>query len=485
MRATDPLQAWLDDWLRNAEPGARLPSDQALAAAWGVSHSTVRRLLRACAAAGRLVRIRGKGTFIPRTGPTSPPPVSYRASSVQSIVDWLTEAISAADLKVGDPLPANKIMCARFHVRSATVRQAYARLRQQDLATQVGKYWWVGHPDELARDPAKKAVVLFADRAYDLDRVFDTPELSALITAGETELLRQGYTLHFDYADNLEKQVRAWSRRKSWPHGLIFSGPRVGVLDPPDIDERHQRVASAYRARRRPLPPIVVLTNRAERRIGGVHLFSMSHAGTVVARTLARFLFLKGCRHATYFLGSGKRPEYGVLECARFLAEIDRLNPAFRLRIVARRTVVVRSPARLFDSAPPTVTPSVLERLLTKYRAIPLSTLERNTALVSEFPAEYRNIRAGEALVFVAMADAADALQWCRTQAIDVPDQTQIVSLEHAARFLPRGITSCVPDWQTGGYALAHAIIGDIPLKKTRQGYLPFRARLLERLTTR
>jgi hypothetical protein len=49
---------------------------------------------------------------------------------------------------------------------------------------------------------------------------------------------------------------------------------------------------------------------------------------------------------------------------------------------------------------------------------------------------------------------------------------------------LQHGITSVILDKETIGYNLAHALLDDIPVERTSQGYLRMKALVLERGTT-
>ena len=49
-------------------PGDRLPSEPDLSEAYGVSRDSIRKAARQLAAEGRLMIVRGKGTFVSRPG---------------------------------------------------------------------------------------------------------------------------------------------------------------------------------------------------------------------------------------------------------------------------------------------------------------------------------------------------------------------------------------------------------------------------------
>jgi hypothetical protein len=61
----------------------------------------------------------------------------------------------------------------------------------------------------------------------------------------------------------------------------------------------------------------------------------------------------------------------------------------------------------------------------------------------------------------------------------------QILALKTNVIFYPYGISVCDVDWRHGGYMMAHAVIGDIPIPRTTRGYIRLRARVVDKLTTR
>ena len=64
-----PLYRQIADWIGahvddgRLQPGERLPSEEYLAADWGISHLTVRHAMALLIDAGKIVRTQGKGTF--------------------------------------------------------------------------------------------------------------------------------------------------------------------------------------------------------------------------------------------------------------------------------------------------------------------------------------------------------------------------------------------------------------------------------------
>jgi len=76
-------------------------------------------------------------------------PIRKRMSLADEIVDVLMGRISSGDLKAGDQLPTEQQLADAFQVSRAVVREAIARLRQQDLVySQQGKGVFVSDAPE-------------------------------------------------------------------------------------------------------------------------------------------------------------------------------------------------------------------------------------------------------------------------------------------------------------------------------------------------
>jgi GntR family glv operon transcriptional regulator len=74
-------------------PGDRLPTESALAAAYGVSRATIREVLQSLAGAGMVQRVHGVGTFVTR--------LSTKVESALDVDLGVTEAIRAANQRLG------------------------------------------------------------------------------------------------------------------------------------------------------------------------------------------------------------------------------------------------------------------------------------------------------------------------------------------------------------------------------------------------
>jgi DNA-binding LacI/PurR family transcriptional regulator len=94
--------------------------------------------------------------------------------------------------------------------------------------------------------------------------------------------------------------------------------------------------------------------------------------------------------------------------------------------------------------------------------------------------------RFGKNVLWLCTRDslAEPALEALRRMGVKVPDEISLMTLENAPQHYHLGVSACTPDYELVGYLMAHAIIGDMPIKKTRYGYLRMPCPVTERSTT-
>jgi DNA-binding LacI/PurR family transcriptional regulator len=122
--------------------------------------------------------------------------------------------------------------------------------------------------------------------------------------------------------------------------------------------------------------------------------------------------------------------------------------------------------------------------IVNKYRPDGFETFIRNFHFVHDFTDAYKKFPRAEIWIFARDKDAASAQDYAASKRIRVPQDVGILSFGNDPQYFTRGISCCITDFDTMGYLMAHAIIGDIPLLKSTKGYVKTRAMILERRTT-
>lgn len=473
--------------LHSMQPGGALPADSALASQLGLSVSTLRRAMQELAEDGSVVRVHGRGTC-KSGGPRRAPQPSANAvghpDAVQSVVENIKSCIARGELRRGDPLPPYKNLCTGFQLSASTVSKAYRELVRSGLVCKVGRSHRVGRFLEVARVPLRREIVFFCPSSLELDRLFENEEIALSLNKAESELIAHGHTVAFDSYENLEEQVAQWIRRGRFPQGIVLAGHQVGGIGDglyQSIGPHVERLIAAAGSLR---PQVLALTLNFILPNSPIRFFSVSHATTAMMRRLARFLFEKSTPRVTFYFDA-RTERIGLLQDAlRLVAELDHLLPHSPLRyaiIDGDETGRADTFQSVFQKRYPD---STLESRASKYRPIRGADVRKAFRFYSS--AEEAFTESGRPGAWIYWHDelAVEALQWCRHERLRVPKDVSVVSLENNRRFYRHGITTCVRDWETMGYLMAHALMNDIPLEYTRRGFIQCDALMLERQTT-
>jgi DNA-binding LacI/PurR family transcriptional regulator len=122
--------------------------------------------------------------------------------------------------------------------------------------------------------------------------------------------------------------------------------------------------------------------------------------------------------------------------------------------------------------------------MLSKYSQSDTESFERDFLFYKSLDRAFDEISPSGAWLFARDATALAALQWAQTRRIKVPRTLEILSFENSPDSPAHGLSCCVADWDRIGYLLAHALIGDVPVERSRKGFIRMSAMVIERETT-
>ncbi|MBN1674856.1 MAG: GntR family transcriptional regulator [Kiritimatiellae bacterium] len=475
------LEAWLDEQIRDLPPGARVPSDRALARAFGLAKATVQKVLRPYRQQGRLVRCVGKGTFT--AGASRAPDFPRAHSSAQSVEMALAELISSGALRAGAPLPAVKELCLRFGVSRPSVVKGLDRLVARRLAVRIGRNAFAGPDFETVLGGGRRgAFHFFMHGAPDFSRIYRTDFLAPAFRAMERILLTYGGVIHYQSADELPRLSGEWRRAKRVPLGLLFlqaETRRMLELSP---------FVTPLIGRRRGKKVSVVIDLRggpftAMREWGEV--VSRGHINTIASRTLADFVGGHGGSRVRFFLDAAKPvwddrgPAWPIV---KLRAELHALSRPVDVRFfVIGKTGVAGFDTLIgrLDEA------SAIEARLSKHRPFTLDRLRREVHFARALDGLLARHRDADLWIFSSARSAERGLAFARARGIRVPADLSILCLEDDPGTYHLGIAYCGPDFERIGYLLAHGLLGDIPITRSRQGLVTAGAVLLHKQTAR
>jgi hypothetical protein len=212
------------------------------------------------------------------------------------------------------------------------------------------------------------------------------------------------------------------------------------------------------------------------------------HFPTMRARALAAFLAKSDTGRITVFFDEDEHAIRHIHPLLRIRPEIKHLNPKIEMRFVFKTARKKKGVSALIGRFEKSVASaggrSYLEGLLDKYERVPIDTFIKEIILAKDFPETWTRPPAHETWIFPDDTQAVRAIEWCNARAIGIPDNIAIVGYENDPAYYHYGITSCIIDWDTIGYLLAHAAIGDISIARTSKRYIQTNASIIQRRTT-
>ena len=454
---------------------------------------SVRRVMSDYAGRGLLERRHRSGTRTPGTNqPRREAREEYgsdRAGSAAAIRNDMLTAIARGKYKQGTALPLNKQVSMQLHVSPATVTEAYRMLQREGYVTKVGKHYWVGGVYGSLHWSVRRECLVLSPDGFALASMFkshplkmNSAHLALSLRKMESRLSDQGWHLKYKRYSELESLTDLWKKRGRLPDGFLLFGHDGGLTTGKDFHYVHAVIARLTTRMGLPFPPMLAITKNFIDTRKNCRFYSTSHTLTILARTTARFALMHDPARFVIVLKEDYPPG-NVFNFLRIYPEIRKVNKTMEISVM------------LLSDNPAGARSRVLTMLYSHYgfEHIEARLAVDGILVRKEFENMFRGVRSlADALaerrkrtMYVVRDDkqAADMLQWCSSKGIDVGESLLLLSYENNPDYFGHGITACVSDWETDGYLMAHALIGDIPIARTGRGFIRTRARILRRLT--
>lgn len=476
------LIEWMEHTLRHERPGTRLPRLRDLAARFALSERSVRLMIRPYVRMGKLCTVRGKGTFVAPLEPAVPSQSAENAPrrSVDSLVEALSRGISDGTFRRGEALPPVKAISLQHKLTARTVSAAYRRLASMGRVHRLGKRYWVGGLGELGTGMANREIHILTPNA-DFRNLFHQSYLSQAYQAMEQELVSCGSVLHFHSVDDFPWLISQW-RARQLPRGVVLA--QLAAQQSLHIQATLLRVL-------RELGDgscQVLLTGKVPKGLNRrYHYVSDGNIPTARARAVASHAADGGYCGVRVFINFDFCSPYRTLELFRILPEVRHRIPGtpvhYELLFQERKL----SSHEALEAVLRTTghEPGYLRGVLSKFEGLAPGQLAQTIGCASGLSPRLGSAPEDELWVFADDRDAAGALRWCRDHRRAVPSHAGILGIQNNPAFFHLGISSLVPDWRAIGYLMAHSLLADIEVAKSRRGYLRTKFLMLRRTSTR
>jgi hypothetical protein len=282
------------------------------------------------------------------------------------------------------------------------------------------------------------------------------------------------YGLRFIYAQRefLQRLVA-----KQIPTDQIPAGLFIGHLHEDEYEEHIDLIADAHRACRPVTPSVVVYTAHHKRLFRPLQLLNGGNIGTTWARTIAQHLFYNGYSNVTLCYNANYFAQHTINAVTKIINELLNLNPQLDYRICIQS-----------DPMNPSIDVEhylkvIQQKFLAKYAAPSIESIRRKIVVTDCFTNTYNNSGKHSVHIFSRDSDAVELLEHYGRINRSAPEDGGILSLENSIDYARFGLATVLPDWETIGYLVAHALIGDFRPARTRRGYIKPSALLLRRKT--
>lgn len=485
--AMQRIRSWIKSQVETYPPGRRLLPDALIARELGLSRKTVVQAMKTLAGEFGLVRIHGKGTFIGPLEATHGPgaPIDARvpmfsgtdSPSARSVAVALRDSIYRGDFPVGEPLPPVKYLCAQFRVGPSTVAEAFRVLRQEKFAVRVGRSHWVGSIARIATTPTRRAVFVFLWDGDDLRGIYQTPTFGTMLRELDERLIRAGLLLRYASHAQWKQLWRAWSAEDGEvPLGVVFLR-----LDRIATRQVVSHIAAAPPRLRGSLPVVLIDQTGWPRHHSSPRYRMIAPMGRMWNRGIARMLRAGNAREVAFVIdGALLHPGQDRSLCYRHIKDyylvrghMLRLDPAIRVHYVVRAPRDTScSPQQVWSAVPRSRDGLDRGRLIDE------------TIVTTRLESALDRVRHCDRWVCQTDALAAQARQWADSHRLPVPAALKLISLDNDPAFYHHGFSRIEVDWKQLGYAMAHAIIGDVPVEIDVNKRLAVGTRVVDKLTT-
>ncbi len=481
VKPSQNLAVWLEGKILQSKSGEWLEPSWKLATVFNVSIATVERALKKLRDKGLICRIQGRGTFIGTFLAETPRIKILKKTSAERLAQSILQDIQSGMLVVNSHLPAFKYMRYRFKASYRTVRKACDILEQKKCITCVGKTYRIGQNlDDRIKQVRYENVYLFSKVTDFSERTFEEIN-SKSFQKLELELSSSGVNLQCNTYEQFETLFKLWLKNDVHLRGLIFVHAENKIINKylPFIEE-------------------LVLRNRLrassvlwEMPAGDTHNLPKAHSIvyggsmlTTLARGLAHIVQERGFQSVHFFLDENF-PIWGkhVLNytAARIFSEI-----IFECRPEILKFYVTT--IKRFSSVKSWIEKDSssldIQFQLNKYQSLALDTFIDHLEFASRTFVPSISIPGKELWVFQSAKQAVKIILKYRERGIELDRQVCILTLEDELRFRGFGISYLGPDWERLGYQMAHAVLGDINVERSRLGFLRTHPKWIHRNTT-
>ncbi len=472
----DRLTRRLDQLLAALKPGSRLPTDRELSKTFSISERTVRSVLNTYRDKGRVVRIRGKGTFTPFQE-EHPDRSSCREkmTTARELAQELLDLISGGKHRNRSPLPSIKYLCLEYGVSRRTATSAMRIVQSLLPVAKVGRTYFLGGRPQGANPGSAGDISIFMLDHSDFEAAYAFYRMGSIYASMERELIRCGYRVRYFAEPDLDRQAALFRRQRIMPPVVLVSLDLNQSMLASRIDGL-QRLKSSFGRRKGGL---LLISTVKQKLSNHIEQMCTGHLATSLARNAAQFLFYSGFKRACLFFDQHTSHIFSFPGYYKIAVEWEHIDTHCTFRSV----IQAKPNESGLENYLAGTMPAFLG-LASKYSGKNAEDLRSSIIFTTSLMNKFSEFADFDVWIFAQDIHAISACQWAAERGISIPRDLSIIALQNSPGNLYHGITVCQNDNETTGYALAHAVIGDIPVAQTRRGFVSTFSMVHARSTT-
>jgi DNA-binding transcriptional regulator YhcF (GntR family) len=423
---------------------------------------------------GAIVRVRGSGCWIQQLPPGKP---AAAARAVDHVAHYYRRQIAAGHLKTGTVLPLVKEMAYQNRCAARTVIGALRQLIAEGLICKTGRSYRVMFEHGTTVQQRSAEIIVYNCNGTFTQMTTASELKTPAYRAMELELNRMGCTVCYRSAAHLQRDLQARAQRP--PRGIM-----VGWFLQSEYKNYCALLQRLHRSAGRGVQMLVVTASHS-RPPRHISQLCTGNVTTVRARRLAEFIRDNPARSVCYFqrYASPDLSEYAY--AIKILRDISHFCSGIALHSRVQFTTRYSNALARFRAHSAQVQKQYVQGFLSKYPAFCFERFYPTIDVGCGAQIDFSRYLNWKVWVFDRDEDAVAGLRWLERRGRAVPAEYQLITLEGSDEHFGEGLTICNSDWQTTGYLMAHALLGDMPIARTGHGFLRTEARVFPRRTTR
>jgi DNA-binding transcriptional regulator YhcF (GntR family)/DNA-binding LacI/PurR family transcriptional regulator len=479
----------------------RLPSVKKLANEFSVSKTTIFKAFELLENENLITRIQKSGVFVGPKNDPIPHIVNPAKTRAEEIADSLISEIIRGDIKTGDHLTLNKVLTFKYATSKKTIKKAIEILIEGNYIHKDGFRYVIGRQTGSSYGRITKNRVYIITKQTPAGWKFLFTSESAFFQSFEHELQKQGVT-SLEYLNFWNEQDLVNAVKEPATAGFLIDFSPLEKNEPEKLLTHFNKTLEVIGKKH--LPLIVNNYNGILRYFPnftfkpGPNIFFIGYDDFKAGEKTGNFLASKGHKQIAYFIFGNvpwdtqrftgvkseiKRFFGDESDVYPFIEDSDAINwhadlSTYASTPIEEKKKFLEGYRGLFKGYEFQIGDPIEEPYPLLANLIFKDNVRKQMAPFFEKALRIKEVTAWVGTSYLVTITAAEFL---KKHKIDVPEKISLLCLGDEDIIMANGITAYDFMQDKGGYLAAHCILGDIPVKKGRKGFMKYEGQVMVR----